>query len=126
MARPTKAPEDKRNERNQQRYTAAEYARIEAAAADLGMKPSDFIRACVLKAPLPKPRTAKADAAAVARLDRIGVHIAGACNNMNQLTRATHRGSDFQDYWREVGEEQKAVLADLRTVLDTLLQDFAA
>ena len=62
------------------------------------------MRRRVLGQPVRAVAEAPADPALVAAINRIGV-------NVNQLARSVHRGSAFQDYWHEVGDELRAVLA---------------
>ena len=52
---------------------------------------------------VPPAPSRSSDPALVSELNRIGV-------NVNQLARATHRGSDFVRYWNVVGEELRTVL----------------
>ena len=61
------------------------------------------MRRRVLGRPIPPAPSRSSDPALVSELNRIGV-------NVNQLARATHRGSDFVRYWNAVGEELRNVL----------------
>jgi Bacterial mobilisation protein (MobC) len=88
MARPTKAPEEKRDDRLYPRLTTAERAVIENHAAILGLTPSDFMRRRSLGYRLPGTLAARRNLAAVAvALLRIGV-------NLNQVARHTNAGRD--------------------------------
>jgi hypothetical protein len=53
MARPKKAPEEKREDRLNPRLTTAERAEIEQHAAILGVSPSEFVRSRSLSYRLP-------------------------------------------------------------------------
>lgn len=86
MARPRKAPEDKRDESLNPRLTTAERAQIERAAAAHGLAASDFMRRRALGYRLPPlRREQRAMAGLAAALMPIGV-------NLNQLARAANAG----------------------------------
>ena len=120
MARPKKAEATKRSRIAQARLSLEEKAILAENAKQAGLSESDYIRARCLGHQIHPPKT-RLDQAAIARLNRIGVQLAGACNNTNQLARSVHRGSDFQHYWYEVGAELKSARAELRIVLAELL-----
>ena len=102
MARPKNHDEEKRDQRFNLRFTLAEIEHLRTQADAAGLAPHDYARNRVLgHAVAPAPR--HADAALVSEINRIGV-------NVNQLARATHRGSDFAQYWREIGDELRSAL----------------
>ncbi|WP_108676663.1 plasmid mobilization protein [Acuticoccus yangtzensis] len=103
MARPTKAAEEKRSETARFRLTVAERAFLRAQADAAGLTETEFLRRRALGLPV-RAASQRSDPALVSELNRIGV-------NVNQLARATHRGSDFTRYWREVGAKLESVLA---------------
>lgn len=81
MARPTKPPEEKRDDRLNPRLTTPERAQIEHNAAALGISPSEFLRRRGLSYRLPANLADQQAAAALgAALNRIGV-------NLNQIAR---------------------------------------
>lgn len=125
MARPKKHDVAKRTRIAQARLSIEEKALLIDAARRAGLSESDFIRARCLGHQIHPPKT-RLDQSAIARLNRIGVQLAGACNNTNQLARAVHRGSDFQHYWLEVGTELKAARSELQTVLAKILNSYDA
>ncbi|MCR9223230.1 MAG: hypothetical protein NXH70_04090 [Hyphomonas sp.] len=120
MARPKKEETAKRSHVAQARLSLEEKATLTENAKQAGLSESDYIRARCLGHQIHPPKT-RLDQAAIARLNRIGVQLAGACNNTNQLARAVHRGSDFQHYWLEVGAELRSARAQLRIVLTQML-----
>jgi len=120
MARPKLADGDKRSQMARARMSLAEKAQLIESARKAGMTEAEYIRARCLGHQIHPPK-AQLDNAAIARLNRIGVHIAGACNNANQLARSVHRGSDFQAYWKDIGAELKRSRAELRAVMSKLL-----
>lgn len=124
MARPKKDQIAKRSSIAQARLSLEEKAILKDNARKAGMSESDFIRARCLGHQIHPPKS-RIDQAAIARLNRIGVQLAGACNNTNQLARSVHRGSDFQHYWLEVGAELKSARAEVRSVLAELLANLA-
>lgn len=74
---------------------------VRACAEDAGLEPVVFVRRMLeFSAATPGKRN---QAALVSEINAIGV-------NLNQLTRATHRGSEFVAYWREVGAKLEDTL----------------
>jgi hypothetical protein len=105
MARPKKAPEDRRDDRLNPRLTSAERAEIERNAAALGLTPSEFIRRRALGYRLPASVAVQRQTATLATaLLRIGV-------NLNQLTHRANIGREPQeDYLRSLADQISAVL----------------
>jgi hypothetical protein len=86
MARPKKAPQDKRDESLNPRLTATERARIEAAARLYGLSASDFMRRRALGHRLPASLAEKhREAATATALIRLGV-------NLNQIAKHVNAG----------------------------------
>src|SRR5258705_1626250 len=76
MARPRKAPEEKREDRLNPRLTTAERVEIERNAAILGVSPSEFVRRRSLNYRLPAALAVQRHVAALAvALLRLGVHL---------------------------------------------------
>lgn len=103
MARPKKIDEEKRCEQLKIRLTTAEIEFLRLEASKSGLTVSDFARRRMLGVRLPARTFSHTDPALVSELNAIG-------NNVNQLTRSVHRGSDFANYWREVGQELQQTL----------------
>lgn len=103
MARPEKQDGEKRSETARFRLTLAEREWLREQASRAGLSETEFMRRRVLGRPIPPAPSRSSDPALVSELNRIGV-------NVNQLARATHRGSDFVRYWNAVGEELRTVL----------------
>ena len=103
MARPTKQDHEKRSETARFRVTLAEREHIRAQAEAAGLTEAEYLRRRTLGYRVPPAPSRSADPALVSELNRIGV-------NVNQLARASHRGSEFTRYWRDVGAELRAVL----------------
>ena len=88
MARPRKAPEDRRDDQLNVRLTTEERAEIERTAALLGISPADFMRARSLSYRLPAAAAAQqATASLASAFNRLGV-------NMNQIARQLNVGRD--------------------------------
>jgi hypothetical protein len=105
MARPKKQDGEKRSEQTKERWTPAELEYLnDQAAARAGLFRAEYIRLRALAYSLRPAPHSSADPALIVALNRVG-------NNVNQLARSVHRGSDFQRYWQEVGSELRAVLA---------------
>lgn len=86
MARPKKAPEERRDDLLGVRLTTAERVRIEHAAAALGMTMAEFMRRRSLGYRLPANLAAQQDTArAATALIRLGV-------NLNQIARHMNAG----------------------------------
>jgi len=103
MARPLKAPDERRDERlPAPRVTAAELGLVEGQAAAAGLDMAAYVRRCVLGQRITAARTA-ADDALLLELNRVGV-------NLNQIARALN--SDRPELI-----DLAATLAELRAVL---------
>lgn len=103
MARPRKEPHERRTERHNVRFTAAELAYIQDQAEAVGLDVTEYLRRRALRYEVPSVSRRAVDPALVSELNRIGV-------NVNQLARAVHAGRDFAAHWRTIGEELTAVL----------------
>jgi len=85
MARPTKAPHEKRTAAFPPvRVTDAELYALHEQAEAVRLSPSEFIRQRVLSGRITPPR-APSQASLIAELNRIGV-------NLNQIARQVNRG----------------------------------
>ena len=104
MARPKKDTAEKRDQRFNLRYTLAEMEHIRTQAQAAGLDPHEYARRRTLGHVVTSAPSSTADPALIVALNRVG-------NNVNQLARSVHRGSDFQRYWQEVGDELRTVLA---------------
>jgi Bacterial mobilisation protein (MobC) len=103
MARPRKAPAERRDVRIAPRLTAAELDFIEAQAAAAGIDPAEYARRRMLGRRVAAARSA-ADDRLILELNRVGV-------NLNQIARAVNMD-------RDLDADFCAVLAELRTVLE--------
>lgn len=103
MARPKKEQHEKRDQRFNLRYTIAEIEHVRAQAALAGLDPHEYARRRTLGHAVPPAPQRSSNPAVISELNRIGV-------NVNQLARATHRGSEFTRYWADVGRELQRVL----------------
>ncbi|MEM6890250.1 MAG: plasmid mobilization relaxosome protein MobC [Pseudomonadota bacterium] len=108
MARPKKQQDERRSETARFRVTLAEREFIRMQARTAGLPETEYLRRRALGHAIPPAPQRSSDPALVSELNRIGV-------NVNQLARATHRGSDFTRYWAQVGRELQSTL---RKVLD--------
>lgn len=106
MARPKRHDHENRNLKEQYRVTVAERAYVRTQAKAAGLTPAEYSRRRALGYEVPAQAAAAPNAALVAELNRIGV-------NVNQLARSVHRGSAFQEFWQEIGDEINGVLARL-------------
>lgn len=103
MARPKKEQHERRDQRFNLRYTLAEIEHLRTQAAAAGLDPHEYARRRTLGHAVPPAPQRSSDPALISELNRIGV-------NVNQLARASHRGSEFTRYWRDVGTDLRALL----------------
>jgi len=107
MARPRKAPEEKREDRLNPRLTTTERVEIEQHAAILGISPSEFMRSRSLSYRLPASLAVQRHVAALAvALLRLGV-------NLNQIARHMNAG-------RGAPPDLSALIARIEAILDDI------
>jgi hypothetical protein len=107
MARPRKAPEEKREGRLYPRLTTAERVEIEHHAAILGVSPSEFMRSRSLNYRLPAALAVQRHVAARAvALLRLGV-------NLNQIAHHMNAG-------RSAPPDLSALIARIDALLDDI------
>ena len=104
MARPKKQDGEKRVETARFRVTVAEREYIRSQATAAGIGEAEYLRRRALGYVVPPARPGATDPALISEINRIGV-------NVNQLARATHRGSDFVHTWRIIGQQLSETLA---------------
>ncbi len=112
MARPIKAPGEKRDQRFNLRYTAAEIEHLRMQAANAGLHPHEYARRRTLGHAVPPAPARSSDPALVSELNRIGV-------NLNQLARAVNAD-------RRVQGDPAVVLAKLDAALDEVLSRYGS
>ena len=105
MARPKKTDAEKRSQVVNMRFTIAEHEHLRVQADAAGLSVSDYVRRRAIGYTVPPaPSRASSEPALISELNRIGV-------NVNQLARASHRGSEFTRHWRDVGAELANILS---------------
>ncbi len=110
MARPKKAPQERRDDRISPRFTTAERVEIELHASTLGISPSEFTRRRTLGYRLPEAAAAQqARASLGAGFNRLAV-------NMNQIAHFLNGGGNIA----AVLAEHKALLARINAEMDKL------
>jgi hypothetical protein len=106
MARPLKAPDERRDERlPAPRVTAAELGHVEAQAAAAGVALAEYVRRGVLGQRVAPARTA-ADDRLLLELNRVGV-------NLNQIARSLNSDRPERADLASALSELRAVVADL-------------
>lgn len=110
MARPKKKVDQRRNRLGQFRMTADEELSVKMNAAASGLTVAEFTRRRVLGL-IVTPPAAKADAALIAEVNRIGV-------NVNQIAFALNAGRDYKGDWDAVYDEVCRVLDKVATRYD--------
>ena len=103
MARPRKAPEERRDERlPAPRLTSDELAFVEAQATAAGLDMAEFVRRRVLGRRVAAAR-AVADDRLLLEINRIGV-------NLNQLAHAAHLGKSLEGMLAATLDELNAAM----------------
>lgn len=95
MARPAKQPAERRTVSLSCRVTPLERLRIDSAAAQAGLSPSEYIRRQALKGRVTVQEKRTLDPAVFDQIRRIGV-------NLNQLTRLANRSGKIPPGLRAV------------------------
>lgn len=103
MARPKKNAHEKRDQRFNLRLTLAEIEHVRLQASRAGLEPHEYVRSRVLGHHVSPSPSRNSDPALINEINRIGV-------NVNQLARASHRGSEFTRYWQEIGTELQSLM----------------
>ena len=110
MGRPEKHPDEKRTERHNIRFTAAEMNHVRSQADAAGLDVAEYIRRRAVGYVVPAGTGRRgADPRVIGELNAIG-------NNVNQLARSVHRGSRFTGRWDALAEQLGEVIE--RLVLD--------
>lgn len=120
--RPKKADGETRSELVAVRLTITEKAELDRRAGQAGLSPSEYLRHCVFRRRTPAGK-AGTDPALVSELNRLTLETARIGNNLNQLARATHRDSAFQEFWREIGQEVRFTAMQVRRALEKVLDE---
>ena len=103
MARPKKHPDEKRDQRFNLRFTAAELAHVETQARLAGIGPHEFLRRRALSYIVPPaPAQRRGDPALVTEINRLGLELKAIGNNANQLALASHTNRRFATSWEGV------------------------
>ena len=108
MARPRKQEHEKRAETIRARVTEAEKIHVQQQARAAGLDPAEYIRRRVLGYQV-APARARADAALVSEINRIGV-------NANQLARAVNAARPFRGDWQAIADECRRVLGKVASL----------
>lgn len=103
MARPRKDAGEARDQQVKLRLTMAEAEHLRTQAERAGLSVADYARRRML-GHVVAPSAARADAALVSELNRIGV-------NVNQLARVAHVDPEFVRGWEYALTELRQVLA---------------
>lgn len=111
----------RRSCRKEIRWQLHEWAQVELTAKSVGMNPTDFVRQRALGFS-PKSTPAPELDTLIAELNRLVVETGRIGNNINQLARSVHRNSDFQQYYREIGEEHRELAAAVHAALLSVLE----
>jgi len=122
MARPRKSADEQLSEMLPIRMTTATRETLRSKARAAGVSDAEFIRRYIDGTPNPSPARSAVDPAIVAFLNTYALALSKIGNNVNQLTRSSHRGSDFTRFWREVGGEVQGQLAAGRAALARALE----
>lgn len=122
MARPIKQPHERRSEQLKIRFTPDELAAIEEEARKASLDRVEFARRLLLGSRVSvapeSVREAKLEAAdLLLAIDELTGQTKRVGNNVNQLTRAEYRGSQYRDFWQEIGDQLRAHIGTLETLM---------
>lgn len=122
MARPRKHPDEKREQRFNLRFTAAELAHVETQARGAGITPHEFLRRRALGYIVPPaPAHRRVDPGLVTELNRLGLELKAIGNNANQLALATHTNRRFAASWEAVVERIHELGGEVSATLERLV-----
>jgi hypothetical protein len=122
MARPRKNADEALSEMLPFRMSIATRETLRSKARAAGVSEAEYLRRYIDGTPNPAPARASIDPALVAFLNSYAVALGRIGNNVNQLAHATHRGSDFTRFWRDVGQEVQVQLGAGRAALARALE----
>lgn len=117
MARPQKAPDDKRCESVRSTMTVKEKLHVTEQAKLAGLSEAEFVRRRCLGYVVP-PARPLADEQLLAEVNRLSWEINRIGVNVDQLLLATYRGTDFVNYWGNIGQEVRDLANRAEIVLD--------
>lgn len=121
MARPKSNPDELLSEKLRLRMSPITRSNLANKSQAAGVGEAEFIRRLIDDAPLSS--RSKIDPLLINDLNNYVTQLSGACNNINQLTRATHTGRDFQKFWRDIGLELKRDLKNGRGLLNRIVKE---
>lgn len=124
MARPRKNADQALSEILPIRMTVATRETLRSKARAAGVSEAEYLRRYIDGTPNPSPARSSVDPAVIAFLNAYALALGKIGNNVNQLARASHRGSDFTRYWRDVGRELDNQLTAGRAALARALEAF--
>lgn len=111
---------DRKDSRVTVRFKPDQRAQVELAAKSVGMTPVEFMRARALGFTPKTTRSHDIDLA-LAELNTLLLELSRIGNNVNQLAKAVHTDTGFQQYWREIGQEVKTLSSSANIVLARLV-----
>ena len=128
MARPKKQDHERRSEVLYIRQTPDERAHVDRQAAIAGLDAVEYARQQLSGARVyqaAEAKTAQADAGdLLVAVDALALETKRVGNNVNQLARAVHRGSDHQHYWQEVGTLLQTHIEELQRLTAAIGQTY--
>ena len=126
IGRPRLSKEQALSENLKLRMSPLTRSNLRARAQVNGISESEWLRRRIDDAPLPQPPALSASAGAdpqlLFELNQVTAQLRKIGNNVNQLTRAEHRGSDFVHHWREVSAVLEHELAVARAALAKVVE----
>jgi len=127
VARPKKAPEERRSERITVRVTPAEKRAVELEADKSSIHHVEFSRRAILGQRVSvQPDSVKAAKSQAADMllavNELVMQTKRVGNNVNQLALSSHRDSHFIEYWQQVGDELETHLKHMQTIMDEVAE----
>lgn len=121
---PNKADNERKSKRLMQRYTLAEGATIEAAAAQSGFSTTDYIRNAALNISVPSPRSGRTDAETLHALHRIAQTLAPIGNNINQIAHAANVGKTLEGKIDCSLDDLNKQLSDIQNLIEKVASNY--
>jgi hypothetical protein len=121
---PNKSDNERRSNRLMQRYTLAESASIQAAAAQVGLSPTDYIRNAALNISLPSPRSGRTDAETLHALHRLAQTLAPIGNNINQIAHAANVGKTLEGKINNSLDDLNKQLSDIHNLIEKVASNY--
>lgn len=125
MARPKKQPHEQRTASTRADLTVAEKLYLSEQASRAGLTEAEYVRRRALGHQV-SPAPARADAALITEINRLGVEMRAWGVNLNQLTRDENAGREFHGDWVALRDRLHYELDEVERVLAKVATGYGA